>query len=111
MTATFYEINATFTAKPIRPKSTRHIYDQKKIQLPTIAAVREWIADNLPAKCKREKIFIDDINRNAQHIGYIYSFKNRDLSHHSEWWWEQVWLDVRQLTSQRLSPQKWISQN
>ena len=88
------------TGKAVGDKNTSwQVFDYKK----TICDNRrnqEWLKDNYEGKSK-DKIYIDDKNGNAQHIGYIYKLGiNWDVSHNTDdKWYQQDWITISEIKS------------
>lgn len=48
--------------------------------------------------CKRKEMYVDDEKGNPVQIGWIYCFKNWDVSHGGPAWWQQDWVEVSEIT-------------
>jgi hypothetical protein len=58
--------------------------------------VKAYLKEQYP-KAKRSKIYVDTL-AGAQHVGYIYRFKNIDCSVPAQKWIQEDWVEFRQVT-------------
>lgn len=58
---------------------------------------KQWLLDTY-GTCKRSKMYQDNKNGKASHIGYIYGSKHYEWSRETgkkEYWIEQHWIEFR----------------
>ena len=101
----FYEVLVTKTGKAINSKKPAgegwETFDRITKRFKTTKETKEWLHEEY-GNCKRKKIYVDTIDEKAKHIGYIYCFKNRDISHNSESWYQQDWIDIEEMRATRI---------
>ena len=94
---TYYEVEVTKTSKPVgNSQDNFTIFDKQTKQFASIKEVKEWLKEEYPT-CKKVKMYNDDKNGISHHCGYIYCFKNSDISHNSEMWYQQDWVSVKEI--------------
>jgi len=96
-----YEVNTTETSKGLFSKEDYQCFNSTQDKFETLEEVKEFLKDKY-GNCKKEKMYIDDKDGNAKHIGWIYSFRNRDISHMSEWWIQRDWVDISEVNCKRV---------
>lgn len=98
MSTTFYEVRVTKTGKAVGRKEDYSTFDIERKEFATINAVKSYLKETY-GTCKREKMYIDSHDLHQPiHIGYIYSFKNEDVSHAPvNRWYQKDWIEVREL--------------
>lgn len=97
----YYEVLVESTGKAVGDKNASwEVFNHQKKQFATIAEVKKWLKDNYEGKSKN-KIYIDDKNGNAQHIGYIYKLGiTWDVSHNNgNKWYQQDWITISEIKS------------
>ena len=96
----YYEVLVTMTGKTIGDKSPKGegyaIFHQETKRFITIRQAREWIQAEYNNK-KKEKMYVDGKNEQVQQIGWIYCFKNSDMSHNSKPWYQQDWIEIKEI--------------
>lgn len=77
------------------------MFDDLRERFATVAEVKKWLAERY-GNCKRQKMYRDSENKSFQ-AGYIYSFRNEDLSHarsdDNKPWFQQDWVEVKEIDS------------
>ena len=89
----YFEIETIKTAKPFGNKGNYQVFDGGTKKFKTLEEVKEYLRDEY-GNCKRDKQYIDNENNGAVHTGYVYCFKNSDISHDSEGWYQQDWVTI-----------------
>lgn len=97
----YFKVIIDHSSKAMFSKEPYRIFDRETKVFETLEQVKTFLANEYP-KCKKEKMYIDDKQGNSHHIGWIYSFKNRDISHNSETWLQQDWVNVNEIESKRI---------
>ena len=83
------------TGKSYSPHATWQTFDDEIKTFSTIKEAHDWLLEEYK-KCKRVQMYVDDKEGKTHHIGYIYSFKNSDISHVPvEKWIQQDWIEFR----------------
>src|SRR5689334_11234829 len=86
----YYKLTITMTAKSMgRSDEEYHIFDTQTRCYATLQQVRDYLTGTY-GNCKRVKMYVGE----GRHIGYIYCFINRDISHNSTPWYQQDWVEV-----------------
>ncbi len=65
----------------------------------SMAQARTFLKEKY-GKCKRSKMYIDSKNGESVHVGYIYGFINRDISHDTKPWYQQDWVSIYEVSRQ-----------
>ena len=90
-----YEVLVTMTGKAVGDKSPKgegySVFNEDTHNFLTITEAKTWLKEQY-SQCKREKMYAGE----SQHVGYIYCFKNSDISHDSEAWYQQDWVTVHE---------------
>lgn len=86
----YYRVTVTMTAKPIGKASGAYtVFDHATYCYQTIEQAQKHLAQHY-GTCKRVKMYVGE----GKHVGYIYCFKNSDVSHNSTPWFQQDWVEV-----------------
>jgi hypothetical protein len=94
----FLEVKIVETARGSLREEPRTFNLEVK-RLPDPAAVRQFLIDRygrMPGK--RNKIFHDKGDQ-AETVGFLHSFWNRDISHGGPSWYQTDWVTVEELTA------------
>ncbi len=91
----YYEVKVTKTMKPMgRTERGYETFDRNRESFDTLGQVRQYLEDTYNT-CKRVKMYRDLPDGEAEHIGWIYCFKNSEADHGKyHYWWQQDWVDV-----------------
>ena len=93
----YYEVLVDLTGKTIGGKDGFTKYDTIKEYFKTLQEAKQYIKNTYGSK-RRVKMYIDDKDGKAKHIGYIYTMGiNQDISHISNKWYEQHWVSVKEV--------------
>lgn len=85
------------TSKGYNPKDRYIMFDSDKLMFYNIKKAKEWLKEEY-GNCKREKIYRDDERGKAINTGYIYCFRNSDISHLPiEKWLQQDWVEFKEV--------------
>lgn len=99
-----YKILTTETGKPTGASGNEEnyeIFNRKESACSTLDEVKTELEDKY-GKCKKVFIYQDDEKGNAIKTGRIYCFKNSDVSHNSKPWYQQDWVEVKEIISKPL---------
>ena len=94
----YYEVSVLHTGKPVGSKEDYTTFDDSEKTFFTIKEVKEHLSVTY-SKCKRVKMFVDTKDGKTKHTGYIYCFKNNDISHDSKMWYQQDWVSINEIQS------------
>jgi len=90
----YYVINIDETAKPVgNSQEGFSIFNQYQESFKTLQEAKDYLKEKYQGH-KKQKMFCDDKEGNAKQIGWIYSFKNSDISHDSKPWYQQDWVSI-----------------
>ena len=97
----YYKLNIVKTGKDINNKKDNvyTMFDDENLEFETLEDVKNELKERY-GNCKRIYCYMDDKEGNPKKIGYIYCFKNKDISHDSKWWYEQDWVNININTSE-----------
>jgi|TARA_Y100000310_G_scaffold257668_1_gene265799 hypothetical protein len=93
------ELSITETGKGHGSKGQYGIWSIHREHFQTITEAKSWLKDHY-GNCKRVKMYQDSEDGQAKHIGYIYGFRNCDISHYPvEKWLQQDLVEFREVLS------------
>lgn len=86
----------TKTSKSYSPSDIYRVFHEDIKTFNSISDAKQWLKNEY-GTCKRSKMYIDDDNNGkTHHVGYIYHFRNEDVSHYeNEKWLQQDWIEFR----------------
>ena len=97
------EVNITKTANIFGSKESFTSFDSEQKQFGNIKEAKQWLKETY-GKCKKQKMFVDTKKGEAKHVGYIYCFRNADLSHYSiNKWYQQDWVEIIEVNYNRIT--------
>ena len=86
------QLHITETGKGYSPKDNYTILNEQTKTFPDIAAAESWLVE-IYGKCKRSKMYVDTKDGDSIHCGYVYGFRNSDISHVPvDKWLQQDWI-------------------
>ncbi len=86
------ELRTVETGKGYSSKDKYRIFNEFLKSFRDMAAVDEYFKEYY-GKCKRQKMYVDTKNGKTRHIGYIFCFRNSDISHIPvDKWLQQDWV-------------------
>ena len=87
----------TQTGKGYSPKDTFCRFNQQTLPFSDMAAARKYLKEQC-GKCKRVPMYVDGADNKPVKCGYIYCFRNDDISHVPvEKWIQQDWVEFREV--------------
>ena len=90
-------IKITCTGRQFNEKQYS-IFNEEEHRFPDLPSAQQFLKERY-GKCKRRKIYIDGEDGQAQHVGYIYGFRNADYSHAPvSHWLQQDWVTLVERT-------------
>lgn len=90
----YYRIDIVSTSKDPGSKENFQVFNNEHITYKTLDEVKADLKDRYSrVKFKRNKMYVDK-NGEAEHIGYVYRFRNADISHNSPEWIQEDWVKV-----------------
>jgi hypothetical protein len=94
----YFEIVITQTAKPVGKRDDKYsIWNSERKVYKTLKEVKAYLQERYK-NCKRDKIYRDKEN-GAEHIGYMYCYKDRFYGQESKLWFCQDWIEVEAVHS------------
>ncbi len=105
----YFKIEINKTSKtPYSKEEHFSTWDNEVLSFGTIEAVKNEIKARYGGVKQKEKMYVDIMKSNgAKHIGYIYHYRNSDVSHNSEEWIQEDWVSVSQVEVKRVEPKIW----
>lgn len=93
----YFKVLITETSKPMgNNREVYRIFNQEEEGFKTFNEAKKWL-DEKYNNVKKVKMFRDNKNGEPYQSGWIYCFKNRDWSHMSNWWWQQDWIEIKEV--------------
>ena len=100
----YYTVHVTQTGKALGSKAPAgegySIFNEEEKRFFSLDACKSFLREAY-GKNKRVKMYRDMPDGSAKHTGYIYSFRNEDLSHarsdDNKPWYQQDWVEVREV--------------
>lgn len=88
----------TMTGKPIGQEGSYSMFDEQTKNFENIKEAKEYLKETY-GKCKRVPMYCDTKDGKIIKTGYIYCFRNSDISHTPvEKWTQQDWVSFQEIT-------------
>ena len=85
-------LTITKTGKTANPRDKYSIFDEEEKTFRSLKDAFVWLKEQY-GKCKRSKMYRDHPDGQGRHCGYIYGFRNSDISHpHNGDWLQRDWV-------------------
>ncbi len=85
------------TGKSYNPKDTYSIFNRETKNFKDLKEAKEYLKDRY-RKAKRSKMYVDTKEGKALHCGYIFGFRNEDISHVPvQKWLQQDWVSFEEV--------------
>ena len=94
----YYEIITNETSKTPFSKENYTCFNSFSESYKTLEDCKQVLKEKY-GKCKKQKMFRDRKDGESYQSGWIYSFKNSDISHDSKEWLQQDWVEIREVES------------
>jgi len=101
----YIKLSITETSKDIGSKEDYRTFNKSTETFSTIDETNEWLKERYGGH-KKDKMFVDDEKGNSHHTGFIFGFRNQDISHNSKWWLQQDWVEIREVTETPMDMEK-----
>ena len=99
------QLTITATCKGYHPSSQWSIFDTRKKTFPSIQTAKDWLKDEY-GNCRRYKMF-QDVGDEMVQTGYIYGYRNSDISYLPvEKWLQQDWIEFQRVESVDLGKER-----
>ncbi len=104
MEAKYYKINVTCTGKPMgRTEEDYSCFDTFNKVFKTLELLKDWLKEQY-GKCKRVKMYVDEENNKTSCTGYIFCFRNGDISHIPvQKWYQQDWVEISHIVENTIA--------
>lgn len=90
------QLNVTMTGKGYSPKDGFRCFDKRVFHFKDMGAAREYLKETY-GKAKRSPMYLDT-KEGTKKVGYIFGFRNADLSHYPvEKWIQNDWVEFREV--------------
>ena len=87
------EVHTIMTGKGYSPKDKYCIFGENTEHFNTLDEVQEYLKDQY-GTCRRSKMYRDKDGK-SEHIGYVFGFRNSDISHVPvDKWLQQDWVSI-----------------
>ena len=97
------ELNIKKTSKKIASKENYTGFDQFTKHFDNLKEAKQWLKEEY-GNCKKEKMYVDLKSGGSKHIGYVYSFRNADMSHYPiSKWLQQDWVEIIKVEYSRIN--------
>jgi len=94
----YFELEITQTAKPVGKRDDEYsIWNSERKVYKTLKEVKTYLQERYK-QCKRVRMY-QDVEKGAQHIGYVYCYKDRFYGQESKLWFCQDWIEVDEVHS------------
>jgi hypothetical protein len=97
----YFEVNIIQTGKIPFSKKEFEVFNEKRLTFATLEQIKTFLANEYQ-KVKKTKMYIDDKEGNPKQVGWVYCFKNSDISHNSPIWLQKDWVEINEITSKRI---------
>ena len=97
----YFEVIINETGKSFSKNDTYKSFNEEKETFKTLKELKNFLTEKY-AGHKKVKMYCDDEEGNSKHIGWIYCFKNKDISHNSDWWLQQDWVSVYEVEKKKI---------
>jgi len=86
------QLKITMTGKGFSPKDKWSVFDGQTKEFNNMIDAKKWLKEKY-GKSKRSPIFVDTVLGKTKQVGYVYGFRNADMSHVPvEKWLQQDWV-------------------
>ena len=97
----YYEVIINRTSKPIgRTEETFRQFDNEIKEFVSLEDVKGFLDDEFGQVKTIYKIYRDGKDGEAIEVGKIYAYKNKDWSHDTDSWYQQDWVEVREVNKE-----------
>ena len=97
----YIELEVVKTSKDIGSKDDYRGFDNSIEKFKGIKEAKEWLQEEYDGR-KRVEMYRDNKDGTARQTGWIYCFKNKDISHNSKWWYQQDWISAYTVEKQEI---------
>ncbi|TSD02701.1 MAG: hypothetical protein Athens071426_416 [Parcubacteria group bacterium Athens0714_26] len=97
----YFKITINRTAKGFEKDDNWQSFDKEEKLFKTLEQVKTFLSNEYSGH-KKVKIFVDDKDGKARQVGWIYCFKNKDISHDSGWWFQQDWITISEVNEKEV---------
>lgn len=92
------QLQITMTGKRSGSKERFRVFADDTKNFKSILQAKEYIK-NQYGKSKRAKMFVDT-KEGSKHVGYVFGFRNADLSHYPvQKWTQQDWVEFQEVNT------------
>lgn len=96
------QLNITMTGKGYAKGSRWQQMHHERLDFSDMAEARKYLRDRY-GKCKRVPMYADKKSGETIKIGYVYGFRNSDVSHYPvDKWIQQDWVEFLEVKSIQL---------
>lgn len=95
----YYEVITTETSKSFGSKDNYTVFNNTKETYKTLQEAKNELTEKY-GSVKKVKCMRDKKDGTSYQSGWIYCFKNSDISHNSKAWLQQDWVEIREINSE-----------
>ena len=99
----YFKVLITETGKSFgKNQEGYRVFNKTTETFSTLSEAKKWLSDKY-GNVKRVKMFVDGKNGSPEHCGWIYCFKNADISHpwnedgSKNQWLQQDWIQITEV--------------
>lgn len=92
----YYEVQRNRTCKAIGSKDFYYQWYKETLKFNTIPEVKEFLKSEY-GNCKKSKMYVDDTNGQAKHVGYIFHYNTPKASYDDQPKNNQDWIKVKEI--------------
>ena len=99
----YYKLRMTKTARNFSNKQEEYrIFDRETKDFETLEVAKKYLQETY-GQVKRVKMYIDTKDGQTKQTGWIYCFKNSDISHVPvQKWLQKDWIDFSKVEEERI---------
>jgi hypothetical protein len=95
--SSYYEVSIIETGRSMGRETSvnkYHFFGEETEILDTLVEVKEYLKQRY-GTCKRRPMYLEKTNGGTERVGYVYCFKNDDISHYPvEKWYQRDWATI-----------------
>jgi len=93
----YFKVLIDETSKPMgNNQEDYRTFNQTSETFKSVKEAKNWLKDKYQ-NVKKVKMLRDKKDKSSYQTGWIYCFKNKDWSHNSESWFQQDWVELREV--------------
>lgn len=98
----YIKVTITKTAKSIGSEKNYETFDREIKTFETLEQAKTFLANEY-GEHKKVKMYVDDMDGVSRQVGWIYCFRNKDISHNTATFFQQDWVEIRKVEETELT--------